>query len=317
MDHRALTPAISIAPVMLGGNVFGWTADEPMSRRLLDHFVARGFSAIDTADTYMAGFPGCTGGQSERIIGKWLKERGRRDDVVIATKVGWWAERPGLSAANIEAAIEDSLRRLQTDYVDIYFAHKFDDATRQEESLRAFHRLVTAGKVRAIGASNFNAAQLQAAHAISDAEGLARYEMLQPRYNLYDRAAFEDALAPVASAAQMGVVPYFGLASGFLSGKYRSAADIEGKARSGLVAHYVNDRGLRILNALDEVAAQLGSTPAKVAIAWLVGQPGITAPIVSATSIAQLDDLLDAASLPLSANQTALLDRASTREVAN
>lgn len=316
MDQRALTPAISIAPVMLGGNVFGWTADESMSHRLLDRFVERGFNSIDTADTYLAGRPGNSGGQSERIIGTWLKQRGRRDDVVIATKVGWWAERPGLSAANIDAAVEDSLRRLQTDYIDLYFAHKFDDAVPQEESLRAFDRLVTAGKVRAIGASNFDAVQLQAAQAISETEGVARYETVQPLYNLYDRAAFEKALAPVANAAHMGITPYFGLASGFLSGKYRSKGDLEGSARSGMVAHYINDRGLRILGALDEVATQLGATPARVAIAWLIAQPGITAPIVSATGIAQLDDLLDAAALRLSADQRAILDRASAPEAA-
>lgn len=309
MDLRPLTSASRIAPIMFGTNVFGWTVDEPGAHRLLDHFVERGFNALDTADIYGTG-------ESERIIGTWLKASGRRDDVVIATKVGYWDKRPGLSAANIEAAVEDSLRRLQTDRIDVYFAHRFDSATPQEETLRAFDRLVAAGKVVATGASNFNAAQLDEAQKVARANGLVPYAVLQPEYNLYDRASFEGDLQRAAQAHGMAVTPYFGLASGFLSGKYRSLADLEGRSRKDLASRYINERGLRILAALDSAATALGTSPAQIAIAWLVAQPAITAPIVSATSIAQLDELLDAAALPLSPALLADLDRASAPGVA-
>lgn len=304
MNPRKLSSASQIAPIMFGTNIFGWTVNEPTARRLLDHFVERGFNAIDTADIYGKG-------ESERIIGSWLKARGRRDDVVIATKVGYWDERPGLSAANVEAAVEDSLRRLQTGHIDVYFAHLFDAATPQEETLRAFDRLAAAGKVKAIGASNFDSAQLSQALGVARAEGVARYEVLQPLYNLYDRASFEADLQPAALANDVAVTPYFGLASGFLSGKYRSIADLEGRPRKNMVAHYLDDRGLRILGALDAAAATLNASPAQVAIAWLMAQPSIAAPIVSATGIEQLDELLAAADLCLSPEILADLDKAS------
>lgn len=306
MIERKLTHSASIAPIMLGGNVFGWTADEAMSHSLLDRFVERGFNAIDTADTYLL-----QGGESEAVIGSWLKKRGRRDDVVIATKVGYWKKRPGLSAANIEVAVEDSLRRLQTDYIDLYFAHLWDDQTPLEETLTAFAKLIEAGKVRALGASNYSAAQLSDALAVSNTLGVPAYEALQPLYNLSDRQAFEAELRDVAIASGLGVVPYFALAAGFLSGKYRSENDLSEHKRGGMVARYLNPRGLRILAALDKIATDIGATPANVAIAWLMAQPGITAPIVSATSLRQLDDVLDAASLSLPADAIAQLVAAS------
>lgn len=309
MNKRQLTRSASIAPIMLGGNVFGWTADEAMSHRILDRFVERGFNAIDTADTYLK-----EGGESETVIGNWLKKRGRRNDVVIATKVGYWGKRPGLSRGNIEAAIDDSLRRLQTDYVDVYFAHLWDDKVPIEETLAAFGRLVDAGKVRAIGASNYSAAQLSASLAASEKLGLPRYQTLQPLYNLSDRQVFEAELRDVALQKQISVVPFFALASGFLSGKYRSDADLEGQNRGGMVKRHLTSRGMRILDALDKVATETGTTPAKVAIAWLIARPAITAPIVSATNIAQLDDVLDAADLDLSAEAMALLTEASAED---
>lgn len=303
MNRRKLSANISISPLMLGTNIFGLNCDEAASHRLLDRFIERGFNAIDTADCYphhsMTGKPGPNGALSEEIIGSWIRKTGRRDALVISTKVGEWAARPGLSAPNIEMAVEESLRRLQTDYIDVYFAHVFDADTPQEETMRAFDRLVKSGKVRAIGVSHYPIPMLQEAFALSEKEGLASYEVLQPGYNLYDREPFESTICPLAQERGLGVVPYFGLASGFLSGKYRTKSDLEGKLRGQMVAHYLTERGLRILAALDRAAQQLGSTPAQVAIAWLVAQAAITAPIVSATSIAQLDDLLDAAELEL------------------
>lgn len=315
MQRRSLSSTISIAPVMLGTNIFGLVGDEADAHRILDRFVDRGFNAVDTADSYphytMTGKPGPNGALSEEIIGSWIAKTGRRDAIALSTKVGEWQARPGLSAANIEAAVEDSLRRLKTDYIDIYFAHIADPETPQEETMRAFDRLVTSGKVRTLGASHYPVPLLEEALAVSRDNGLARYEVLQPGYNMHDREPFESLLRPIVERHGMGVVPYFGLASGFLSGKYRTAADLEGRMRGGMVAHYLTPRGLAILDALDDVAAQVGATPARVAIAWLIGQPGVTAPIVSATSIAQLDELLDAADLKLSDDQLSLLDRAS------
>lgn len=315
MTLRQLAAGVSIAPVMLGTNVFGLNCDEAMAHRLLDRLTERGFNAVDTADCYphytMTGKPGPNGALSEEIIGSWIARTGRRDTLVVSTKVGEWRASPGLSAANIETAVEESLRRLQTDYIDVYFAHVADPATPQEETLRAFDRLVRSGKVRAIGASHYPVPLLEEALAVSAAQGLAAYQVLQPGYNLYDREPFESTLRPLAQARGLGVVPYFGLASGFLSGKYRTPADLEGKMRGGMVGHYLTDRGLKILDALDAVAGGLGATPAQVAIAWLIAQPGVTAPIVSATNLAQLDDLLDAASLVLSPDMLAQLDAAS------
>ena len=305
MTHRKLAQNISVAPIMFGGNVFGWTADEATSHRLLDRFVERGFNAIDTADAYGGG------GASESAIGAWLKQRKRRDDVVIATKVGFWDKRPGLSASNIAAAVEDSLRRLQTDYIDVYFAHRWDDDTPLEETLTAFGKLVAAGKVRAIGASNYSAPQLEQALAVSRSAQLPAYEVLQPLYNLYDRAPFEAALREVAVRNDLGVVPYFALASGFLSGKYRSPDDLKDRQRARLVSRYLDARGLQLIEALTSVAGELGAAPAQVAIAWLIGRPGVTAPIVSATSLAQLDEVLDAAALTLPPDALRRLEAAS------
>ncbi len=302
---------IAIAPLVFGGNVFGWTADERRSFELLDRFVERGFNAIDTADVYSAWVPGNRGGESETIIGNWLRRRGRRDDVVIMTKVGMWQSRPGLSAANIEAAAEDSLRRLGTDYLDVYFAHLDDQATPLEETLRAFERLVAAGKVRALGASNYDAQRLQQALTLAADLKLPRYEVLQPQYNLYDRHDFERELAAVARANQLGVVCYFALASGFLSGKYRSEQDLAGSARAGVLKRYFDERGLRILAALRELAQELASTPARISLAWLLARPEVTAPIVSATSLEQLDDILAAAELILPEETLRRLDQAS------
>lgn len=305
MTHRKLAQNISVAPIMFGGNVFGWTADEATSHRLLDRFVERGFNAIDTADAYGGG------GASESAIGAWLKQRKRRDDVVIATKVGFWDKRPGLSASNIAAAVEDSLRRLQTDYIDVYFAHRWDEDTPQEETLTAFGKLIESGKVRAIGASNYSAAQLEEALAVSRSAKLPAYEVLQPLYNLYDREPFEAELRDVAARNDLGVVPYFALASGFLSGKYRSQDDLKDRQRARLVSRYLNARGFQLIDALTSVAAELGAAPAQVAIAWLIGRPAVTAPIVSATTLAQLDEVLDAAALTLAPDALRRLEAAS------
>jgi aryl-alcohol dehydrogenase-like predicted oxidoreductase len=304
---------ISIAPLVLGGNVFGWTADESTSFDLLDRFLDQGFNAIDTADVYSAFVSGNSGGESETIIGNWLNRRRRRDDVILMTKVGMWDQRKGLSSANIEAAAEDSLRRLRTDYIDVYFAHIDDANCPFEESLAAFSRLIQAGKVRTIGASNYNAERLSQALDAAASKQLPRYEVLQPEYNLYNRQEFESGLANVASVNDLGVVSYFGLASGFLTGKYRSEDDLKGKARGGGVKRYLNERGLRILKALDEVSSDLSATPAQVALAWLIARPGITAPIASATSVRQLDETLGAARLKLSPGAIAKLDAASAQ----
>ena len=312
MEKRKLGRTdIAIAPLVFGGNVFGWTADETTSFTLLDRFVERGFNAIDTADTYSAWVPGNAGGESETSIGNWLKQRGRRDDVVLMTKVGLWERRKGLRAENIIAAAEDSLQRLQTDYIDVYFSHTDDEATPLEETLNAFAKLVASGKVRAIGASNYSATRVQAALGISAQQNLPRYEVLQPEYNLYDRQAFERDLAPLAVERQLGVTCYFSLASGFLTGKYRTVDDLAGSSRADFLRKYFDDRGMRILAALHGLAPALSATPAQLALAWLMARPGVTAPIASATKLTQLDDILGAANLRLPAEVLAQLDRAS------
>lgn len=312
MEKRKLGRTdIAIAPLVFGGNVFGWTADETTSFTLLDRFVERGFNAIDTADTYSAWVPGNAGGESETIIGNWLKQRGRRDDVVLMTKVGLWERRKGLRAVNIIAAAEDSLQRLQTDYIDVYFSHTDDEETPLEETLNAFAKLVASGKVRAIGASNYSATRVQAALGISAQQNLPRYEVLQPEYNLYDRQAFERDLAPLAVERQLGVTCYFSLASGFLTGKYRTVDDLAGSSRADFLRKYFDDRGMRILAALHGLAPALSATPAQLALAWLMARPGVTAPIASATKLTQLDDILGAANLRLPAEVLAQLDRAS------
>jgi len=303
--------ALETAPIAFGGNVFGWTVDEPASFALLDAFVDAGFNLIDTADGYSAWVPGNQGGESETIIGKWLRRSGKRDKVLIATKVAKLARRPGLSATNIALAVEDSLRRLQVDAIDLYQSHQDDPATPIEETLGAYAKLIEQGKVRAIGASNFSAARLSESAAIAQKYNLPRYESLQPEYNLVSRAGYEAELEPLVRRENIGVISYYGLASGFLTGKYRKEADLAKSPRGQGVKKYLDARGLRILAALDEVAARRGATPAQVALAWLIARPGITAPIVSATSVAQLEEILGAARLQLAAEDIATLDAAS------
>ncbi len=314
MQFRSLgRTGLSIAPLVFGGNVFGWTADEKTSFDLLDAFTGAGFNAIDTADVYSSWAPGNQGGESETIIGKWLKRSGlSRDKVVIITKVGsdMGQGRRDLRKSWITEEVENSLRRLQTDHIDLYLSHWPDPETPYEETLEAHAGLVKAGKVRAFGASNLDAGQLQASFDAADAAGLPRYAALQPEYNLYDRAGFEGALADLCRKEDLGVITYFSLASGFLTGKYRTAADTEGRARGEDVARYLDERGLRILAALDQVAAETGATPAEISLAWLMAKPAVTAPIASATSLSQHDSLMKAAALSLSAEQVAALDAA-------
>lgn len=304
---------LKVRPLAFGGNVFGWSADEATSFRLLDAFLDAGFSLVDTADAYSHWVDGNQGGESETIIGRWLAKSRRRNDVVLATKVAKWAKHPGLSAANIAAAVEDSLRRLQTDHIDLYQAHEDDSKVPLEETLGAFAKLIDAGKVRAIGASNYSAPRLAEALQVAQANHLPRYQTLQPEYNLYDRAGYEKGLQAVVAEHGLGVINYYALASGFLSGKYRSAADAgkSGARGASVVDKYLNARGLRILTALDAVASAHKATPAQVALAWEIARPTITAPIVSATSIEQLQELLRATELKLSSEQMSELDAAS------
>jgi aryl-alcohol dehydrogenase-like predicted oxidoreductase len=301
---------LHIAPLVLGGNVFGWTADEKTSFALLDAFVAGGGNAIDTADVYSAWVPGHEGGgQSETVIGKWLTQRGRRDDVLLFTKVGMelGPDKKGLSKAYVKQAVEASLKRLQTDYIDLYQSHKDDEALPVTEPLEAYAELIKEGKVRAIGASNFKPARLQAALDAAQ-HGLPRYESLQPEYNLYDREAFERDDLPIVQASGIGVIPYFGLAAGFLTGKYRSEDDLKKSQRgAGIGKKYLNDKGFKILKALDAVADRHGISQAQVALAWLMQAPGITAPIASGTSVAQVQELLKALDVQLSAADVAEL----------
>jgi aryl-alcohol dehydrogenase-like predicted oxidoreductase len=314
MDYRSLgRSALKVSPLCFGGNVLGWTVDERTSFALLDAWVEAGFNFVDTADVYSRWVPGHTGGESETVIGRWLAQGGgRRDKVVIATKVGM---DKGLSPQWITQAVEDSLRRLQVDCIDLYQAHKDDEATPLEDTLECFARLIKQGKVRAIGASNYGAARLAQALRTSERLGLPRYVSLQPNYNLYDRAEFERELQPLCLREQVGVINYYALAAGFLTGKYRSADDAGKSARGGgVVKKYVNERGLRILAALDEAAQALGATPGQVAIAWLMAHPGVTSPIASATSLQQLQELVAAARLKLDAATLRKLDEASAGE---
>jgi aryl-alcohol dehydrogenase-like predicted oxidoreductase len=303
---------IRVAPFAFGGNVLGWTADEKTSFELLDAFTAAGFNLIDTADTYSRWLEGHVGGESETIIGKWLKRRGRRDDVVIATKLGMemGPGMQGLSRKYMFEAVERSLARLQTDYIDLYQAHRDDADAPLEETLGAFNELIGAGKVRAIGASNYKAERLAAALETSAAQGLPRYETLQPWYNLYDRGMFEGPLAEICRKEQLGVIPYFSLASGFLTGKYRSEKDRAGRARGYRVKSMMDERGFRILAALDAVAAEQDATPAQISLAWLRAH-GIAAPIASATSLDQLAELTASVEIELDSSQVARLDKAS------
>ena len=312
MDKRKLgSSGIEIARLVLGGNVLGWTADEATSFKLLDRFVAAGLNAVDTADTYSTWVPGHKGGESETIIGNWLQARGGRDKVVIATKVGWDLKRGGLARDRIMAKAEASLRRLKTDYIDLYQSHIDDTATPLEETLAAHQRLIEQGKVRAIGCSNYTAPRLAEALRVSAARGLPRYQSLQPHYNLYNRADYERELEPLVLKEGIGVIPYYSLASGFLTGKYRSEADFGKSPRGGGAGAMLNARGRRILAALDEVAARTKATPASVALAWLMARPSITAPIASATSLRQLEELIAATRLKLDAEAIGLLDTAS------
>ena len=314
MNKRNLgNSGLETFPLSLGGNVFGWTADEQTSFALLDAFVAAGFSLIDTADVYSVWAPGHVGGESETVIGRWLKRSGRRQDVLIATKVGMEMspEKKGLSRAHILESVENSLKRLQTDYIDLYQSHTDDDKTALDETLETYARLIEQGKVRAIGASNYKAERLGEALQMSKQHGYPSYQTLQPFYNLYDRADYETNLEPICMEKGLGVISYFSLASGFLTGKYRSEADLSKSPRGRRTKDYLNDRGFRILQALDQTANRLESTPARVALAWLIARPSITAPIASATSLEQLDDLIEATRLELDGASIALLNNAS------
>ncbi|MBL8349840.1 MAG: aldo/keto reductase [Burkholderiaceae bacterium] len=311
---------LHVAPIAFGGNVFGWTADKATSFALLDAFVDAGFNLIDTADVYSRWVPGHGGGESESVIGEWLSAPGnqaKRDKVLIATKVGKDmggdppGQRIGLSRRWIRQAVEDSLRRLRTDRIDLYQSHDDDAATPLEETLGAYGELIAEGKVRAIGASNYGAPRLAQALATSARLGLPRYESLQPLYNLMDRAAYEAELEPLCRAEGLGVINFFGLARGFLTGKYRSEADLGKSPRGGGIKGYLNERGHRVLAALDAVAQARGATPAQVALAWQIARPGLTAPIASATSVAQWSELAGAARLALSADDIRALDAAS------
>jgi len=315
MEFRKLgRTELNVSPLCFGGNVFGWTVDEATSFSLLDRFVDAGFNFIDTADAYSAWAPGNVGGESETIIGNWLKSRGLRDKVVIATKVGseMGPDEKGLSPAYIRKAVDASLKRLQTDYIDLYQSHWDDPETPFEDTLGTYKELIDAGKVRAIGASNLTPERLTEALDVARTNNLPRYESLQPLYNLYDRADFENGLEKICRENELGVISYYSLAAGFLTGKYRSADDLGQSARGKSVEKYLTDRGSRIIAALDDVARNLDVTPAQVAIAWLIAQPLITAPIASATRSAQLGDLIAAAELKLSDDEIALLNKASS-----
>jgi aryl-alcohol dehydrogenase-like predicted oxidoreductase len=315
MKNRELgRSGISVSPICLGGNVFGWTADERTSFSILDAWVDAGFNFIDTADVYSRWAPGHAGGESETVIGKWLKQSGKRDKVVIATKVGMdmGEGKTGLSPKWIATAVEDSLRRLGVDQIDLYQAHKDDEATDLQATLEAFAKLVEAGKVRAIGASNYSAARLQQALDTSQRMGLPRYESLQPLYNLYDRAVFEKELQPLCVKEGIGVINFYALAAGFLSGKYRKPEDASKSARgANTVKKYLNDRGLKILAALDEASKRTGAPASRIAIAWVMAQPAVASPIASASNVEQLQEIVKAAELKLDVETMKLLNEAS------
>ena len=314
MEKRQLgNSGLEVAPLAFGGNVFGWTADEPTSFALLDAFVDAGFNLIDTADVYSTWVQGHSGGESETIIGKWLKRSGKRAAVVIATKVGkeMGPNSNGLSKTYILQAVEDSLQRLQTDYIDLYQSHADDPQTPLEETLAAYDQLIRQGKVRAIGASNYSAQRLAKSLEVSEQTGYPRYESLQPLFNLYDRIDYEKELEPLCRAKGLGVISYFSLASGFLTGKYGSKADLSKSARGKFVEKYINERGFRIVETLKKVAQQLNLTPAQVSLAWLISQPTITAPIASATNLDQLNELIEAATIELNPSVIDQLNQAS------
>jgi aryl-alcohol dehydrogenase-like predicted oxidoreductase len=304
---------LDIAPLVLGGNVFGWTANKSASFAVLDRFLAAGLNAIDTADAYSSWAPGNSGGESERIIGEWMKARGNRSRVIVVTKVGspMGKGKEGLKPGYIAEAVEASLKRLQTDAIDLYLSHWPDMATPVEETLGAYQRLIEQGKIRWCGASNLSVKLLEAALAAAKAKGLPRYEVLQPEYNLADRREFENGLADLCQREQIGVITYFSLAKGFLSGKYRSEADLTKSPRGEGVKAYLNSRGFRILDALEAVAARHKAKPAEVALAWAMARPGVTAPIASATSVEQVDSLVRATELALTGADMDALNAAS------
>ncbi|MBV9396161.1 MAG: aldo/keto reductase [Methylobacteriaceae bacterium] len=303
---------LEVAPFCFGGNVFGWTADEKTSFALLDAFVDAGFDFFDTADAYSRWVPGHSGGESETIIGRWMKARGNRDKVIIATKVGAdMGSGRTMAASYVRKAVEASLKRLQTDRIDLYQTHWDDPKTPLEEVLSTYADLIKAGKVRVIGASNYSAARLKQALEVSASEGLPRYESLQPQYNLVERKDYESELGPLCRKEQIGVIPYYSLASGFLTGKYRSRQDAGKSPRGSGATKYLDERGLRVLAALDEVASAHQASVAQVALAWLLAKPELTAPIASATSVAQLQELLGAVRLELSQADIGRLDAAS------
>jgi len=314
MKNRRLgNSGLEVSPLAFGGNVFGWTVEEPKSFTLLDAFVDAGFNFVDTADVYSKWFPGNKGGESETILGKWFKRSRKRGKVILATKVGMemGPNRKGLSKAYILGSVDDSLQRLQTDYIDLYQSHTDDAETPMEETFETYARLIQQGKVRALGASNFSAERLLQALQVSRQKGYPSYQSLQPFYNLYDRAEYETKLEPLCREQGLGVISYFSLASGFLTGKYRSEKDLAGSARGQRVGKYLNERGFRILEALDRVARERGSTPATVSLAWLMARPGITAPIASATSPGQLEQLIKASELELEPAEIEALNQAS------
>lgn len=313
MNMRQLGKSgIHVAPLALGGNVFGWNVDEATSFAVLDAFVDAGLDLIDTADVYSAWAPGNQGGESETIIGKWLAQSGKRDQVVISTKVAKWATHKGLAPSTIQAAAEESLRRLQVETIDVYFAHEDDASVPLADTLGAFARLIEQGKVRAIGASNYSAARLAEALDVSAKAGLPRYEVLQPEYNLASRKGYEAELEPLVREQQVGVISYYSLASGFLTGKYRNEGDLgKSSTRAAAVGKYLNGRGLRVLAALDDVARRHTATPAQIALAWLMARDGISAPIASATSVEQVEDIAGATRVNLSAEDIERLDLVS------
>ncbi|PHJ69095.1 alcohol dehydrogenase [Nostoc linckia z18] len=305
---------LEVSPISFGGNVFGWTIDENTSFEILDNFVAAGGNFIDTADVYSKWAPGNQGGESETILGKWLKQRGNRHQVAIATKVGsdMGVKGKGLSRKHIQQAVEDSLQRLQTDYIDLYQSHIDDENTPLEETLETYGELIRQGKIRAIGASNYSGSRLLQALEISHQNNYPRYESLQPRYNLYDRDGYEGDLQQIAQEYEIGVISYSSIASGFLSGKYRSEKDLSISARGSSIKKYLNPRGFTILEALDGVAKSYNATPTQISLAWLIANPSITAPIVSATNLKQLNDIIQAANLKLDGDAINLLNEASS-----
>jgi aryl-alcohol dehydrogenase-like predicted oxidoreductase len=314
MQNRKLgNSSLTVSPICFGGNVFGWTADEAMSFKLLDGFVGAGFNFIDTADVYSRWHPGNSGGESEVIIGNWLAKRGNRDKIVLATKFGleMGPGKVGLSAKYMMEAVEASLKRLKTDYIDLYQSHRDDPNTPVEETLGAFQKLVQQGKVREIGASNFSAARLKESLDASKRDGLPRYQSLQPLYSLVERDSLEGELEDLCLKEHVGVIGYYSLASGFLTGKYRSKADMEGKTRAPRVEKYVNEKGFKVLAALDEVGAKHKAKPGQVALAWLIARPSVAAPIASATNMDQLKELMGAAEVRLDKADIDLIDKAS------